>query len=130
MNEIIIKMGIWTTNNGNKHNVNIKSTLVSAMRAKGARFCWLNDNPGINDKNNNTYYQSVTEDETSRCLRQDITVVCEDGETLTGYVNHLVRGSAAGTNISSWFIFQPGSYPTNYHIQHSVDKNDIYVEEL
>lgn len=115
-------MGIWTTNNGNKHNVNIKSTLVSAMRAKGARFCWLNNNPGIND--------SKDDDETSKTPRQDITVVCEDGETLTGYVIHLVRGSAAGTNISKWFIFQPGTYPTHYHIQHSVDEDDVYIEEL
>lgn len=131
MNEITIKMGIWTTNNGNKHNVNIKSTLVSAMRTKGARFCWLNDNPGINDKNDNTYYvDSKDDDETSKTLRQDITVVCEDGETLTGYVIHLVRGSAAGTNISKWFIFQPGTYPTHYHIQHSVDEDDVYIEEL
>lgn len=122
MNEITIKMGIWTTNNGNKHNVNIKSTLVSAMRAKGARFCWLNNNPGIND--------SKDDDETSKTPRQDITVVCEDGETLTGYVIHLVRGSAAGTNISKWFIFQPGTYPTHYHIQHSVDEDDVYIEEL
>lgn len=125
-------MGIWTTNNGNKHNVNINYTLVSVMREKGARFCWLNDNPGINDKNNNnTYYQSVTEhDETSQCLRQDKTVVCEDGETLTGYVIHLVRGYATGTNISDWFIFQPGTYPTRYHIQHPVDGDDVYIEEL
>ena len=124
-------MGTWTTNNGNKHNVNIKSTLVSAMRAKGARFCWFNDNPGINDKNNNTYYEDVADDnETQRKLREGIAVVCEDGETLTGYVIHLVDGSAAGTNISKWFIFQPGSYPTVYHIQHSVDEDDVYIEEL
>ena len=123
-------MAIWNTNNGNKHNVNITPGLVSAMRAKGARFCWLNDNPGINDKNNNTYFEDTVDDGTHRQRRENISVLCEDGETLTGYVIHLVSGSATGTNITNWFIFQPGTYPTVYHTQHSVDEDDVYIEEL
>lgn len=129
-----LTMGIWNTNNGNKHNVNIKPGLVSAMRAKGARFCWFRDNPGINNESDNTYYEDVTGDnETHRKLREGITVVCEDGESLTGYVTHYVSnesGQTFGTNISDWFIFQPGTYPTHYHIQHSVDEDDVYIEEL
>ena len=129
-----LTMGIWNTNNGNKYNVNIKPGLVSAMRAKGARFCWFRDNPGINNESDNTYYEDVTSDnETHRKLREGITVVCEDGESLVGYVTHYVSnesGQTTGTNISDWFIFQPGTYPTHYIIQYSVDEDDVHIEEL
>ena len=87
-------MGIRNTNNGNKHNVNIKSGLVSAMRAKGARFCWFQDNPGINDETNEVYFETTTikgddgKDEEHRSRRENITVTCEDGERITGYVTH------------------------------------------
>jgi len=110
-------MGIWTTKNGNVHNVNIEDNHLLAMKAQGSRFCWFQDNPGINDENNNTYYEdskAEVDDETRRTLRQGITVVCEDGETLTGYVSHYVKGHASATNIKNWFIFQPGTYPTTY----------------
>ena len=119
-------MGTWTTNNGNEHNVNIEYSNLLAMKAKGARFCWFRDNPGINDKNNNTYYEDTKDDdgETRRTLRQGIKVCCEDGETLTGYVTHYVEGFAAATDIKNWFIFQPGTYPTTY------TRNNVYIEEL
>jgi len=35
-----------------------------------------------------------------------------------------------GTDIGDWFIIQEGTYPTHYHIQHSVDEDDVYIEEL
>ena len=121
-------MGTWTTKNGNVHNVNIEDSHLLAMKAQGSRFCWFQDNPGINDENNNTYYEDSkveVDDETRRTLRQGITVVCEDGETLTGYVSHYVeRPNTAATNISNWFIFQPGTYPTTY------TRNNVYIEEL
>ena len=130
-------MGIWNTNNGNKHNVNIKSGLVSAMRAKGARFCWFQDNPGINDETNEVYFETTTikghdgKDEEHRSRRENITVTCENGDIITGYVSHLVEGYACmGTDIGDWFIIQEGTYPTHYHIQHSVDEDDVYIEEL
>ena len=130
-------MGIWNTNNGNKHNVNIKPGLISAMRAKDARFCWFQDNPGINDETNEVYFETTTikghggKDEEHRSRRENITVTCEDGERITGYVTHQVAGYACdGTDISDWFIFQPGTYPTCYNIQHSVDQDDVYIEEL
>ena len=54
-------------------------------------------------------------DETERMLKEEITVVCEDGENITGYVSHWVRGPAAATNQRDWFIVQPGKYPTYCH---------------
>lgn len=120
-------MGIWTTTNGNEHNVNIEHNQILSMKAKGARFCWFQDNHGINDTNNNTYYEDFKDEdngETNRKLRQGITVICEDGETLTGYVSHYVSGPAAATNIKNWFIFQPGTYPTTY------SRIDMHIEEL
>ena len=120
-------MGTWTTKNGNVHNVNIEDSHLLAMKAQGNRFCWFQDNPGINDENNNTYYEdskNEVDGETHRTLRQGITVVCEDGETLTGYVSHYVKGHASATNIKNWFIFQPGTYPTTYSMI------DMHIEEL
>ena len=130
LNEIIIKMGIWTTNNGNKHKVNIESRYILDMKARGARFCWIHDNPGINDEKNNTYFEDTVDDGTHRQRRENISVLCEDGENIIGYISHFVGGCAAGTNITNWFIFQPGTYPTVYHTQHSVDEDDVYIEEL
>ena len=125
-------MGIWTTNNGTKHNVNIESSNILSMKAEGARFCWFHDNPGISNKTNDKYYKEVAEDDkTHRILRRDITVVCEDGETLIGYVSHYVEGAASGTNIENWFIFQHGTYPTTYsRIGQGGNPEDMYVEEL
>ena len=125
-------MGIWTTNNGNKHNVNIEQSQILSMKAKGARFCWFRDNPGISDKNNDKYYEDKTEDDkTHRVMRQGVTVVCDDGETLIGYVSHYVKGLASGTNIKNWIIFQPGTYPTIYSpVDQGENLEDMYVEEL
>lgn len=126
-------MGIWTTNNGNKHNVNIEQSQILSMKAKGARFCWFRDNPGISDKNNDKYYEDKTEDEeNNRILRQGIKVCCEDGETLTGYVSHYVNGNAAATDIKNWFIFQPGTYPTTYSrvVRGAQKDEDVTIEEL
>ena len=67
-----------------------------------------------------------------RILKKDIFVVCADGETLTGYVVHYVKGPASATNIKNWFIFQPGNYPTKYIIQRKeiVDTANIKIIEL
>ena len=53
---------VWTTNKGKTHNVNIESSHVLAMKAKGARFCWFQDNPGIGNKTNNKYYEDSKDD--------------------------------------------------------------------
>ena len=126
-------MSIWTTQNGNTYMVNINSELIQSMQAAGARFCWIRDNNGIDNENDKIYFQDTTDTdggESGRERRENITVVCADGESITGYVTHWVRGPAAATDQRDWFIIQPGTYPTTYSMINYVNKNDVYIEEL
>lgn len=105
-------MGVWITQNGNKYSLNIEAENIIMMQSYGARFCWMRENSKILDKNSDYYEDYKEDDETGRKLKEGITVVCEDGENITGYVTHWVRGVAAATNQRNWFIIQPGTYPT------------------
>ena len=110
-------MGIWTTNAGNNYKVNIGQDQICKMKEAGARFCRFSDNPGINDENNEIYFETKTvkvhgKDEEHRSRRQDITVTCEDGDIITGYITHLVEGyQCMGTHIGDWFIIKPSIHP-------------------
>lgn len=129
-------MGIWTTNAGNNYKVNIRQDHISALKAAGARFCWFKDNPGINNENNEIYFETVTindrsgENKNHRKRRENITVTCEDGDRITGYVSHMVEGyQCMGTHIGDWFIIQKGDYPTKY--EYGVkETEEIVVEDL
>lgn len=139
-------MGYWKTKNGNQYNVNIHVDLIKAMQNKGARFCFMDDTPGITDKEDETFYETKQEDETTtetttetandtyRVLRHDITVVTENGDKITGYVAHWVRNynnRTSGTDIQNWFIFQPGTYPTRYIIERPDHANyEMIVTDL
>lgn len=134
-------MSYWTATSGNRYNVNLDDDLIKAMQKAGARFCFMDDNPGITDEANETFYQTkkdtdVTTDNTNdttnshRALREGITVVTENGEQVTGYVAHWVRNyynETPGTDIQNWFIFQPGTYPTRYVIERPNNTNDDVV---
>ena len=65
-----------------------------------------------------------------RKRRENITVTCEDGDRITGYVCHLVEGyQCEGTHIGDWFIIQKGDYPTKY--EYGVkETEEIFVEDL
>ena len=105
-------MGIWTTNAGNNYKVNIGQDQIYKMKAEGARFCRIRDNPGIKDENNDTYYENVNKEGESdrRKWRESITVECEDGDIITGYIIHLVDGfECHGTDEGDWFIIKPES---------------------
>ena len=118
-------MGIWTTQNGNTHSLNLEQKNIAMMKSYGARLCWMRDNRGIFDEKSD-YYEDYEEDnDTGRKLKQGITVVCEDGESITGYVTHWVRGPASGTNQRDWFIIQPGTYPTYCN-----EKVEMVIEDL
>ncbi len=126
-------MGYWYTNSGKKIEVNLDQDLITAMKNMGACFCWTKDTPGINDINNKTFYQEKAEDgEKNRELREGITVTAENGQQVTGYVSHWVEnkyGETMGTDIRGWFIFQPGTYPTEYIIRRNPDE-DVVVTDL
>ena len=123
-------MDIWTTQNGNKHQVNIGQTLINCMQEKGARFCKFADNIDINDETS-IYYEDAKNDYDNtvhRKLKDSITVTCEDGESITGYVNHMVKGPCSGTNEKNWFIIQPGTYPTIYIPNQHPFENNVNID--
>lgn len=123
-------MGIWTTNAGNNYKVNIGQEQICKMKAAGARFCWFKDNPGINDENNEIYFETITindrigENKDSRVRRENITVTCEDGDVITGYITHLVQGyQCMGTHIGDWFIIKPSIHTES-------TEEELIVEDL
>ena len=144
-------MGIWkTVNNPSGFEVNIEQNLINAMKKEGSKFCWVKDNLGIDDRNNIEYFVDVSEDdnkeekknnkeedveddnkeedEAENNLPEDtgerkknIRVVDSDGNTVIGYVTHMVNGPCFGTPLCKWFIIQPGTYPTRYIMNNKVD---------
>ena len=122
-------MGIWTTNAGNNYKVNIGHDQICKLKAAGARFCWFKDNPGINNENNEIYFETKTvkvygKDEEHRSRREDITVTCEDGDRITGYVAHMVEGfQCMGTHIGDWFIIMPSIHPES-------EEEELIVQDL
>lgn len=119
-------MGIWTTQNGNTYSLNIEENNIVMMQSYGARLCWMRENSKILDEKSDYYEDYKTDnDETGRKLKEGITVVCEDGENITGYVTHWVSGPASGTDQRDWFIIQPGTYPTYCN-----EKFEMIIEDL
>ena len=123
-------MGIWTTNAGNNYKVNIGQEQICKMKAAGARFCRFEDNPGINDENNEIYFETKTingidrQAKEKRVIRENITVTCEDGDRITGYITHLVEGyQCMGTHIGDWFIIKPSIHPESM-------EEELIVEDL
>ena len=121
-------MNSWTTKNS-AFNVNIEQRLIRVMQSKGARFCKMSHNSDIDNKNSKWWEdgpsESAGEDQSRRKLKQDITVTTVDGDSVTGYITHWVKGPCSGTNEINWFIIQPGKYPTKYILT-----NDLFVEDL
>lgn len=142
-------MGYWTALSGNRYNVNLENDLIKVMQKEGARFCFMDDTPGITNEANETFYEtkqdkdnttddttdtSTDTDESHRALREGITVVTENGEKVNGYVVHWVRNyhnETPGTDIQNWFIFQPGTSPTPYIIKRANHPNsEIVITDL
>jgi len=119
-------MGIWTTKNGKSYKLNIGTANIVNLQNDGARFCRIRDNPGIKDKNNDTYYEAVNnkEGESGRRLRESITVECEDGDVITGCIIHWVDGfQCHGTDQGDWFIIKPSIHPES-------KQEELIVEDL
>ena len=103
-------MGIWKTKNGKIYKLNIGQANIVNLQNDGARFCRIRDNPGIEDENNDTYYETVNIEGESdrRKWRESITVECEDGDVITGCIIHWVDGfQCQGTDQGDWFIIKP-----------------------
>jgi len=139
-------MSPWKTKS-NSFTVNINERLIRAMKNKGARFCKMGDNGDIDNENSSWWMDVTTEKndenqsdknqsdenqseetqskETHCKLKENITVKTVDGDSVTGYITHWVRGPCSGTNEKNWFIIQPGQYPTTYTLE-----NAMIVEDL
>ena len=119
-------MGIWKTKNGKIYKLNIGPANIVNLQNDGARFCRIRDNPGIEDENNDTYYEAVNKEGESdrRKWRESITVECEDGDIITGYVIHWVDGfQCQGTDQGDWFIIKPSIHPES-------NQEELIVEDL
>ena len=132
-------MAYWKTKS-NSFTVNINERLIRAMKNKGARFCKMSDNSDIDNENSSWWMDVATEkndenqseetdenqsEETHRILKPNITVKTVDGDSVTGYITHWVRGPCSGTDEKNWFIIQPGQYPTSYTYN-----NEMIVEDM
>lgn len=120
-------MGIWKTKNGKRYRLNIGTASIVNLQKNGARFCRIGDNPGIEDENNDTYYESVkdAQDESHRKLRDCITVTCENGDEITGYVIHWVGSYSCdgSSDVGEWFIIKPSIHPES-------NQEEMLVEDL
>ena len=135
-------MGIWRTkNNPSGFEVNIDQKHIDTMQREGAYFCWISDNVGINDENNEKYWENIQADEKSnnqnkgdnhhkRRKDSGVQVVDSDGNTVVGYITHIVEGPCFGTPLCDWFIIQPGKYPTHYIIKKDVTRDDVVITDL
>jgi len=111
----------WVTRNNKVHKVNISKKLINCMQEKGARFCKFKDNVGINERNRDFYEDDKAQDDKAqdnkhRVFKENITVVCEDGENITGYIIHIVNGGCHGTDESNWLLFNRGIILSNHII--------------
>ena len=88
------------------------------MKNKGAQYCRMKDNHEIQNEDSKWYedftYKDIGSDTdtTGRRHKQDITVISVNGNKVTGYISHWVKGPCAATPEQNWFIIQPGKYPT------------------
>ena len=112
---------MWKTKTGT-YQVNLAQDNIRKMQNIGCKLCWMKDNPGITDQNNNTWYEdykdnrdgneSTTENTASlRRLRENITVTTSDKDIVTGYIYHWVKGPCSATPHKDWFIIKPGRNP-------------------
>ena len=107
-----IIMGIYTDSHGNTYSINIADPeLQMISNNPDFHFCWMNENENIRDKNSDYYEDETKDDETSRVLKDQITVMTTAGETVTGRVWHWVHGPCAGTDLKHWFIICTKPYP-------------------
>ena len=107
-----IIMGIYTDSHGNTYSINIADPeLQMISNNPDFHFCWMNENENIRDKNSDYYEDETKDEETSRVVKDQITVMTTAGETVTGRVWHWVHGPCAGTDLKHWFIICTKPYP-------------------
>jgi len=105
-------MGKYTDTHGNTYSINIGDPeLQMISHNPDFHFCWMNENESIEDENSDYYEDKKNDNETTRVLKEQITVRTAAGETITGRVWHWVDGPCFGTKLMSWFILCTKPYP-------------------
>ena len=105
-------MGKYTDTHGNTYSINIGDPeLQMISNNPDFHFCWMNENESIEDENSDYYEDEKNDNETTRVLKEQITVRTAAGETITGRVWHWVDGPCFGTKLMSWFILCTKPYP-------------------
>jgi len=67
----------------------------------------------IQDKQSD-YYEDITDNETHRIFKNQLTVKTASGDSVTGRMYHWVCGPCSGTDLKDWFIIctNPCPYTT------------------
>ena len=82
---------IWTTELG--HNIHVNLSQENMMKMKETcKICFISDNPGVNDKTNTDFYETIEQDNKECTIFKDsISAVTADGENVTGKIIHIVH---------------------------------------
>ena len=99
------------------------------MKINNEKIATTRDGITVNKENNEIYFKTITindrdgENKNHRKRKENITVTCEDGDRITGYVAHMVEGyQCMGTHIGDWFIIKPSIHPES--------RQELIVEDL
>jgi len=99
-------MTSWIDSNGQSWDINIGGDALAKMQKNpNFKFCWISDNPGIDNENDPKFYHELTSgDEKRQKFNKTITVKCADGSTMTGKITHWVHGKSYNCDLINWFI--------------------------
>lgn len=104
-------MGIWTDSNGQTWDINIGGRGLEEMQNNPYfKYCWITDTPGIDDENNANFWESSSDQNAYKALKNKVTVNCADGSVTTGKIYHWVAGSST-LPFRGWFILYTKNTP-------------------
>ena len=77
------------TTNGKEIYTNLAEKSFEQLQNGTYKIGLFSDNPGINDKNNNTYYETITiENKQKRVFKNKVTVNLLDGNIINAHIIH------------------------------------------
>ena len=99
-------MGIWQTNKAS-FKVNIVQSFIEKLKGQGCKFCWIKDNGIVNLLNNEKAETGAETGAETAEGNKILEVITSEGDTVKGYIMHIVDGYCSGTDIIGWFIICP-----------------------
>lgn len=105
------------TTNGIEINTNLSENSFEQLQNGTYKIGLFSDNPGINNDDNNTYYQTVTDDqnEQKRVFKNKVTVNLLDGNRINAHIIHWhpSRECFCITTSPFWNQFDTNNYDEN-----------------